>query len=194
MLTHSRELWFKCGLLLHFPPLAVCPQPLPHPPDDGLPHPTTGNTSLLGATSERLYSLLPAHTHTHTNKVLVGHGLEVPSSVRENGSAVSFIFDGKARLAQSHIPDPTNHIADCFHVCLTVVGWVWLARLNLVTCAQRRVSTYPGPSASHRATSLSTRYCSMATTILAMGSPTLHPLRTLTLISVHSTSCPWPIC
>ena len=60
--------------------------------------------------------LYPLHTHTHTNKVLVGHGLEVPSSVRENGSAVSFIFDGKAGLAQSHNPDPTNHIADCFHV------------------------------------------------------------------------------
>ena len=118
MLTYPRELWFERGLFLHFPSLVVCPQPLPHPPDDGLPHPTTGNTSLLATHRAppvptcTLYSL-----HTHTNKVLVGHGLEVPSSVRENGSAVSFIFDGKAGLAQSHNPDPTNHIADCFHVC-----------------------------------------------------------------------------
>ena len=34
---------------------------------------------------------LPAHA-----QILVGHGLEVPPAVRENGSAVSFLFDGKA--------------------------------------------------------------------------------------------------
>lgn len=113
MLTHPRELWFECGLFLHFPPLAVCPQSLPHPPDDGLPHPTTGNSSLLAThrATSCLYSLLPAHTHT--NKVLVGHGLEVPSSVRENGSAVSFIFDGKASLAQSCNPTTSPTASMC---------------------------------------------------------------------------------
>ena len=36
-------------------------------------------------------------------QLLLGHGLDVPTSVKQNTSAISFVFDGKVHVTMSHV-------------------------------------------------------------------------------------------